>query len=61
VVDAPLGAVEAAGARVAVEAVVAVAVEAVVDDGRKMENAQTVAPTVASERKEFVRVDGSRS
>jgi len=61
VVDAPLGAGEAAGARVAVEAVVAVAVEAVGGDGREMENAQTVTPTVASERKEFARLDGLRS
>jgi len=43
----------------AVEVVVAVVVAA--DAGREMENAQTVVPTVASERKEFVRVDGSRS
>jgi hypothetical protein len=61
VVDAPPGAAAAAGALVAVEAVVAVAVAAEVGDGRERETAQTVAPTVASERKEFVRVDGSRS
>ena len=39
-------------------AVAAVAVAAEVGDGRERDTSQTVAPKVASERKEFVRVDG---
>ncbi len=51
--DAPLGAVAAAaGALVAVEAVVAVAV-AEVGDGRERETAQTVAPKVAFKSRDF--------